>query len=197
MTEPTQISDDTTPAHQTSRVAPDPPPETVGAPDDDTLATMAKAIGHPARVAILRLLAHRDTCVTGDLVAELPLAQSTSPSTSGSCAKPDSSKARSKAPAPATALTSTQQSTLVSPQRSTAERHPISSTPTSFRALGDGIQGEGRVGVHAVARVLAFVNQSPGWSSRAVICASVRSSRCWLTIQRWPEGSWSLPSRFP
>ena len=46
-------------------------------PDDETLAAMAKAIGHPARVAILRLLAHRDTCATGDVVAELPLAQST------------------------------------------------------------------------------------------------------------------------
>lgn len=47
------------------------------APDDDTLAAMAKAIAHPARVAILRLLAHRETCATGDVVAELPLAQST------------------------------------------------------------------------------------------------------------------------
>ena len=49
----------------------------VGVPDDHTLAAMAKAIGHPARITILRLLVHRDTCVTGDLVAELPLAQST------------------------------------------------------------------------------------------------------------------------
>lgn len=45
--------------------------------DDDTLAVMAKALGHPTRVQILRLLAARDTCVTGDLVDELPLAQST------------------------------------------------------------------------------------------------------------------------
>jgi ArsR family transcriptional regulator len=51
--------------------------ETVVPPDDETLAAMAKAIGHPARVAILRLLAHRDTCATGDVVAQLPLAQST------------------------------------------------------------------------------------------------------------------------
>lgn len=50
---------------------------TVAVPDDDTLAAMAKAIGHPARLAILRLLAHRDTCATGDVVAQLPLAQST------------------------------------------------------------------------------------------------------------------------
>lgn len=49
----------------------------VGAPDDDTLAAMAKAVAHPARIAILRLLSHREACVTGDVVAELPLAQST------------------------------------------------------------------------------------------------------------------------
>lgn len=46
-------------------------------PDDDTLARMAKALAHPARLAILRLLSARETCVTGDIVAELPLAQST------------------------------------------------------------------------------------------------------------------------
>ena len=46
-------------------------------PDDDTLAAMAKAIAHPVRIAILRLLDHRETCMTGDVVAELPLAQST------------------------------------------------------------------------------------------------------------------------
>ncbi len=45
--------------------------------DDDVLAAMAKALGHPARVRIVRLLAERHACVTGDLVAELPLAQST------------------------------------------------------------------------------------------------------------------------
>jgi ArsR family transcriptional regulator len=49
----------------------------VPAVDDDTLAVMAKALGHPARVRIVRLLAERQACVTGDLVAELPLAQST------------------------------------------------------------------------------------------------------------------------
>jgi ArsR family transcriptional regulator len=46
-------------------------------PDDETLAALAKAVGHPARLAILRLLTNRETCVTGDVVAELPLAQST------------------------------------------------------------------------------------------------------------------------
>ncbi len=45
--------------------------------DDEKLAVMAKALGHPTRVKIVRLLAARSACVTGDLVAELPLAQST------------------------------------------------------------------------------------------------------------------------
>ncbi len=44
---------------------------------DDELATLSKAIGHPARVQILRLLARRDSCICGDIVDELPLAQST------------------------------------------------------------------------------------------------------------------------
>jgi ArsR family transcriptional regulator len=43
---------------------------------DGYLATMAKALGHPARVAILRILAERQ-CVCGEIVDELPLAQST------------------------------------------------------------------------------------------------------------------------
>ena len=45
--------------------------------DDDALALAAKAMGHPARVRILRLLTERRACVTGDLVAEMSLAQST------------------------------------------------------------------------------------------------------------------------
>ena len=44
---------------------------------DDELAALCKAIGHPARVQILRLLARREECVCGDIVDELPLAQST------------------------------------------------------------------------------------------------------------------------
>jgi len=44
---------------------------------DVDLANLAKAIAHPARIAILRLLVKRNTCVCGDLVDELPLAQST------------------------------------------------------------------------------------------------------------------------
>jgi DNA-binding transcriptional ArsR family regulator len=41
------------------------------------LAKQAKAISHPARLAILDVLARRDTCVCGELVDELPLAQAT------------------------------------------------------------------------------------------------------------------------
>ena len=44
---------------------------------DEELAALAKAIGHPARIQILRLLARRVACVCGDIVDELPLAQST------------------------------------------------------------------------------------------------------------------------
>jgi DNA-binding transcriptional ArsR family regulator len=44
---------------------------------DARLAQLAKALGHPARVAILRLLLKRRTCVCGEIVEVLPLAQST------------------------------------------------------------------------------------------------------------------------
>jgi ArsR family transcriptional regulator len=48
-----------------------------GARADEELAALAKALGHRARVQVVRLLARRDTCVCGDIVDELPLAQST------------------------------------------------------------------------------------------------------------------------
>jgi DNA-binding transcriptional ArsR family regulator len=44
---------------------------------DQELALLAKALGHPARVHILRLLLSRDACYCGELVEELPLAQAT------------------------------------------------------------------------------------------------------------------------
>jgi ArsR family transcriptional regulator len=40
-------------------------------------ATIAKALGHPARIAILKLLSQRATCFCGDITDVLPLAQST------------------------------------------------------------------------------------------------------------------------
>jgi ArsR family transcriptional regulator len=44
---------------------------------DEELASLAKALGHPARVKILRLLLLRNACICSDIVDELPLAQST------------------------------------------------------------------------------------------------------------------------
>jgi ArsR family transcriptional regulator len=41
------------------------------------LARQLKALAHPARLAIVRLLAERNECVCGEIVDDLPLAQST------------------------------------------------------------------------------------------------------------------------
>ncbi|MEK7873596.1 MAG: hypothetical protein AAB502_07050, partial [Chloroflexota bacterium] len=41
---------------------------------DEELAALAKAIGHPARVQILRILVRKTACVCGEIVDELPLA---------------------------------------------------------------------------------------------------------------------------
>ncbi len=41
------------------------------------LAAWAKALAHPARVAILQVLAVRASCLCGEIVDELPLAQAT------------------------------------------------------------------------------------------------------------------------
>ncbi len=45
-------------------------------PKDAELARLAKALGHPARVAIIRLLSDGD-CICGAIVDRLPLAQAT------------------------------------------------------------------------------------------------------------------------
>lgn len=45
--------------------------------DEQELADLAKAVGHPARVRILKILIERNACVCGDIVGEIPLAQST------------------------------------------------------------------------------------------------------------------------
>jgi ArsR family transcriptional regulator len=44
---------------------------------DAELALLAKALGHPARVQILRLLTRKNSCICGEIVDELGLAQST------------------------------------------------------------------------------------------------------------------------
>ncbi|HEX7494345.1 MAG TPA: metalloregulator ArsR/SmtB family transcription factor [Bacteroidales bacterium] len=42
-----------------------------------TCSTLFKALGHPARLAILKYLAEAKTCITGDLAVELPLGRTT------------------------------------------------------------------------------------------------------------------------
>lgn len=45
--------------------------------EEKELADLAKALGHPARIAILKELASRNVCICGEIVDVLPLAQST------------------------------------------------------------------------------------------------------------------------
>jgi ArsR family transcriptional regulator len=44
---------------------------------DNKIAQYAKALSHPARIAILQLLIKKQACICGDIVDELPLSQST------------------------------------------------------------------------------------------------------------------------
>ena len=44
---------------------------------ENKIAMYAKALAHPARVAILQLLLKKQSCICGDIVEELPLSQST------------------------------------------------------------------------------------------------------------------------
>jgi len=45
--------------------------------EQNAMSAMAKALGHPARVAIMEYLARVNACICGDIVNELPLAQPT------------------------------------------------------------------------------------------------------------------------
>lgn len=45
--------------------------------EQNHLATIAKALGHPARIAILQQLLKTNSCINSDLVKELGLAQAT------------------------------------------------------------------------------------------------------------------------
>ena len=49
----------------------------VGSEADAELAILSKAIGHPARIQMLRMLSQRESCICGDFVGEIDLAQST------------------------------------------------------------------------------------------------------------------------
>lgn len=44
---------------------------------DEALALVAKALGHPARIQIVKLLLERKNCIGGDIVEQIGLAQST------------------------------------------------------------------------------------------------------------------------
>ena len=46
-------------------------------PDLQQLAAFMKVLSHPARLAIIQLLAEKKECICGELVHNLPLAQST------------------------------------------------------------------------------------------------------------------------
>lgn len=45
--------------------------------DEIRMARYAKALSHPARIAIVKLLASTDNCFCGEIVDELPIAQAT------------------------------------------------------------------------------------------------------------------------
>lgn len=56
------------------------PPEEIASAiheSDIEFARLAGALGHPARVAIVRLLQQKGVCICGEIVEVLPLAQST------------------------------------------------------------------------------------------------------------------------
>jgi len=61
----------------TTRTHTPPPPATVAPREVDHFAAVCKALGHPARATIVRHLLNRNTCICGELVDLLPLAQST------------------------------------------------------------------------------------------------------------------------
>ena len=44
---------------------------------EQDLAAFAKALSHPARIAILKVLSQKNECICGEIVDVLPLAQST------------------------------------------------------------------------------------------------------------------------
>lgn len=59
------------------KCCPSPPPIDPAADPDEEIARYAKALGHPARVKILRFLLEEDECMAGAIADVVPLAQST------------------------------------------------------------------------------------------------------------------------
>ncbi len=45
--------------------------------EQNKMAAIAKVLGHPARISIIQHISKRDSCICGDLVAEIGLAQPT------------------------------------------------------------------------------------------------------------------------
>lgn len=45
--------------------------------EQNQLANTLKALGHPARIAIIEYLMEKQTCICGDIVNEIPLSQPT------------------------------------------------------------------------------------------------------------------------
>jgi ArsR family transcriptional regulator, arsenate/arsenite/antimonite-responsive transcriptional repressor len=60
------------PRSTAARSAPAPPTA-----EEHELAALARALGHPARVRILKILSEHNACICGEIVDALPLAQST------------------------------------------------------------------------------------------------------------------------
>ncbi len=61
----------------TPRACPPTPPVDPATDPDEELSRLAAALGHPARIRILRFLLERRECFAGAIVDHLPLAQST------------------------------------------------------------------------------------------------------------------------
>jgi ArsR family transcriptional regulator, arsenate/arsenite/antimonite-responsive transcriptional repressor len=59
------------------RCCPPAPPLDPALDPNEEIARLAKALGHPVRVQILRFLMQREECMAGEIVEELPLARST------------------------------------------------------------------------------------------------------------------------
>lgn len=73
-----KITPDESCCDSTAETVPDAISGPIDGPDADTeLAGFAKAIGHPVRVQILRMLARKEARMCSHIVDELPLAQST------------------------------------------------------------------------------------------------------------------------
>lgn len=45
--------------------------------EQNEFASLFKAMGHPARIAIVQYILSNETCICGDIVEELPLSQAT------------------------------------------------------------------------------------------------------------------------